>query len=630
MRCPENPTETAPPGGDRGRRLRASAIPRPARTCSLPAAVLALLLLGPARAPAQAPPPDACPDGVISYIFIDNHSVFDTDEIGPDQSFRWAYELANTLHMDTREGFVRAELLFEEGDCYDPLLMAESGRLLRGHRFIARADVFGLRQSDGSWHVVVDTKDEWTTELNVRFNFEEGMEFRGVDLAEGNVLGRGVLVGGFLVQRDDRRDIGGRIFVPRTLGTRLDAVVSAGSTRTGTFFEQELAYPFVGEVGRGAGRQRYRRRKDRFTYRPGPDSPFTHVLLPVDEETVELTVAARLGEPGNLTVFGLGFANYTLAFPGYPASVDVARDAEFDDTEPAPEEVAEALRDQTRYSSGTRVNLLFGQRNVRFVQRAGLDALTGIQDIPVGPDVGLTLGRSVGSFGFDGAETDDVYARLRVFYGLDRGPALLNVSGAWETRQVLSGGRAGRGWKDHIGELDALLYWQSPALRAHTLFGRITASGGWKTTLPFQLTLGGPTGVRGYPEETFPGARRAVLTLEDRFYVPWPAPRLIDLGFTFFADVGRMWPGDVPFGTDSGWRGSVGTGIRLGFPAGTRGVARLDLAFPLDRERAGSPILRVALVDVVGLRRLFGEPQLERSRPNPVGPDLFSHQGVIR
>lgn len=579
-------------------------------------------------AAAQAPT-TGCPEGRISFIFIDNHSVFDTDEIGPEQSFRWAYELANALHMDTRTGFIRAELLFEEGDCYDALLLDESGRLLRRHGSLARADVFGIRQPDGSWHVVVDTKDEWTTRLNVRFNFEEGVAFRGANLAEGNVLGRGILVGGFLERRDDQRDLGGRFFTPRTMGTRLNTFVSGGSTRIGSFFSQEFIYPFVGEVGRAAGRQLFRRRTDRFTYQPGVETPFTHVLLPVHEETAELTVAARLGRPGNLTVLGLGVANHTLEFPGYPDDVEVTANGDFDETTPAPDEVAEALRSQTTYSSGTRVNLLFGQRNVHFVQRAGLDALTGVQDIPVGFDLAVTLGRSIGGLAFDEGEPEDLYARIRIFQGVDRGPALLNLSAAWEARQVISGGEAGRGWKDHIGEVDALLYWRSPALPAHTFFARFAASGGWRTTLPFQLTLGGSTGVRGYPEESFQGARRMVLTMEDRFYVPWPAPQLFDLGFTFFGDVGRMWPGEAPFGRDSGWRGAVGVGLRLGFPAGTRGVARLDLAFPLDRERAGDPVLRLALLDVIGLRRLFQERQLERSRPNPVGPDLFSHQGVV-
>jgi hypothetical protein len=382
-------------------------------------------------------------------------------------------------------------------------------------------------------------------------------------------------------------------------------------------------------VGRFAGRQIYRNRHDRFTYWAGEGHDFTHVLLPVEEETVEVTAAVRFGEPGNLTIVGLGVSNHTLGFPGFPDEVETSR-GDFDDTDMAPSWVVQALGDQTRFTSGTRLNLLLGQRDIRFVRRRGLDALTGVQDIPVGLDVALTLGRSLGALAFAEEEPSDLYTRLRVFGGLDRGPALLNLSAAWEARQVFAGGGAGQGWRDHIAELDVLLYVQPETLGANTVFARLAASGGWKTTLPFQLSLGGSTGVRGYPEESFPGARRVVLTLEDRLYVPWPAPRLFDLGFTFFGDVGRMWSGRVPFGTDSGWRGAVGAGLRLGFPAGTRGVARLDLAFPVDRAKAGDPILRLALVDVVGLRRLFQERQLERSRPNPIGPDLFSHQGVVR
>ncbi|HZD03959.1 MAG TPA: BamA/TamA family outer membrane protein, partial [Longimicrobiales bacterium] len=368
----------------------------------------------------------------------------------------------------------------------------------------------------------------------------------------------------------------------------------------GSFFGEELRYPFVGEVGRAAGRQLYQRRRDRFAYWAGQGRDFTHVLLPLDEESVELTLAGRIGEPGNLTVFGVGFANHTLHFPGYPGDVEVAHGGNFDRTEPADSGIAGALAAQTRFSSGTRVNLLFGQRNIHFVRRQGLDALTGVQDVPVGFELALTLGRSIGSFSFDDDEPDDLYTRIRLFQGVGTGPLLLNLSAGWEAREVFSGGRAGRGWKDIIGELDGILYWQPEALTAHTLFARLAASGGWKMTLPFQLSLGGSTGVRGYPEETWPGARRVVLTAEDRLYVPWPAPRLFDFGFTFFGDAGRMWPGDVPFGTASGWRGAVGAGLRFGFPAGSRGVVRLDLAFPVDRARAGDPILRLALVDVVG------------------------------
>jgi hypothetical protein len=508
--------------------------------------------------------------------------------------------------MDTRAGFLADEILFSVGDCYDPFILEESGRLLRRYSFIAQADVFGIRQDDGDWHVVVDTTDEWTTELNVHFNFEEGVEFRGADLAEENFLGRGILVGAFLEQNDELRDLGGRISTPRFLGTRINALLSAGSTRVGSFFDQGLAYPFVGETGRLAVAQTFQRREDRFTYWSGEGSEFSHALLRLDEESVEASFARRFGEPGNLTTVGITLLRRSIDFPDYPGSVSVGFDGNFSDSEPAPPEIADSVASQTRFTSVARLGLILGRRRVEFVRRQGLDALTGVQDIPLGTDLALELARSVGAFDPADDAPSDVHTRVNLFYGTEQGPLLFALTTGLEARHVLSGGTAGKGWRDATGYLNALAYIQREARPTHTVVGRLSLAGGSRTTLPFQLTLGGSTGIRGYPERSYPGAARLVASLENRFYVAWPAPRLFDLGFTFFGDVGRMWPGAVPFGTDSGWRGSVGGGLRLGFPAGTRGVVRLDLAFPLDRARAGDPILRLALFEVVGLDRLSG------------------------
>ncbi|MEX0935572.1 MAG: hypothetical protein WD013_01625, partial [Gemmatimonadota bacterium] len=104
--------------------------------------VLALLLLGPGRLSAQ----DTCPDGRISEIFIDTHSIFDPEAIPEASPLTWAYELANSAHVSTRESFLRGELLFREGDCYDETVLRETARILRQLRFLARADVFGIPQ----------------------------------------------------------------------------------------------------------------------------------------------------------------------------------------------------------------------------------------------------------------------------------------------------------------------------------------------------------------------------------------------------------------------------------------------------------------------------------------------------
>jgi hypothetical protein len=595
--------------GDTQRRTRLRAWP----------AVLALLLVGvpgPAAGQAAEQTADSCPLGRISFIFVDSHDVFDADELAGGRAFRWAYRIANAIHMTTRESFLLSEVLFSLGDCYDPELLADSERVLRRYGHLARVEIYGLRQADDSWHVIVDTQDQWTTQLNVRFNFEEGIEFRGLDLSEENVLGRGLLLGAFMVQRDEQRDVGGRFSTPRVLGTRLDALVTAGKTRVGGFYEHELSFPFVGEVGRVAGRHRFTNREGQFTYWAGDsEGEFSHVLLPVDERFFELSVARRLGDPGRLTVFGLGLSSIELDYPGFPEGVEVGTGGDFDGTMPAPPAVAALVEEQTRFTSATRLTLLVGQRHLGFQERTGLDALRGIQDVPVGLDVAVAVGRSLGTLVREG-DADDFLTRVRLLAGATPGPSVLNLDVRLEGRRILSGqepaGGSVRGWRDVTGEFHGLVYVQPSAWPSHTFFARASGAGGWSMDVPFQLTLGGPAGLRGYHTDEFPGGRRLSFSVEDRVYLGWPARDLFDLGLTLFADLGRMWPGDAPFGRDSGWRGSVGGGLRVGFPAGTRGVVRLDFGFPVDGSGLGGMVFRVSAFDRLGLQRL-SDRQLLRS-----------------
>jgi hypothetical protein len=589
--------------------------------CALSAALLPTLFGAPLAGQQE------CPQGPVSVIFLDNHSIFDADDLAQDQPLRWGYRLANAVHMRTRASFVRSELLFEEGDCYDPTLIEESERLLRRYSFIARVDVYGLQQPDSSWHVVVDTKDEWTTKLNVGVAVDNGLEFRGASFAEENLLGRGIRAGVFFRQREEVRDVGAELFTPRVLGTRVDARVSTGRTRIGRFFEQGVAYPFVGEVGRVAAREVYMTREEFFPYALGVTQPeegeITHVLLPLDEQRTEVTLAARLGSPGNLTTFGLGFSSEILEFPGFPGSLEMARAEDFGDREPAPPAAADLVEPQTQHGSSARLTLLVGQRNLRFEQRTGLDAISGVQDVAVGSDLGLTLGRSAGALS-SRDQPDDVYTRLRGYFGYTREQLVLGSAFAVEGRQVFGGGEGGTGWKDVLGEFDVLLYLKPRAIGAHTFFYRLEGVGGWQLMRPFQLTLGGEAGLRGYPEAAFPASQRLIMTVEDRINLSWPAPDLLDVGFTIFADAGRGWAGEVPFGMDTGWQGSVGGGVRLGFPAGSQSVWRLDFAFPVGSGRGGQGmILRASMGDLLGLAAGFESRQLARSRRTAVGLDLL-------
>ncbi len=565
---------------------------------------------------AQADSAAACPRGRISSVVVHNHSIFDMDEAADSGHVPWIYRVANALHMKTKKSFIRREILVKKGDCYDPFLLEESGRLLRQYRFIARASVTAVDQPDGSKKVVVDTQDDWTTQVDLGVSFDAGLKLEVLDISEENLLGRGIEASAFLRQRNEQRDVGGLLGIPHLFGTRTYGSLQAGRTRVGTFFDQALSYPFVGEVGKVSFGESFQRDDELFPYSTGGTEPYEHLLLPLLDQRIEARAAFRVGKPGDLTTFGLAISRKKLDFSGFPDNTKITEGAGYSHIVPAPPGASGVLTGQTHARSTTGVALLLGQQNVHYRKARGLDALDGEMDVRLGTDVQARIGRSIDASPtphMNGA--DAIVSGLRLYGGGEVGPSLFFANARVQGRKILSGGMRGDGWHDIIGQLDLYGYIRSRHLPHQTLFARMSGAGGWSMDTPFQLTLGGRTSVRGLPLEAYPGARRLLITLEDRIFVPWPAPDLFDAGFTLFGDAGRTWAGDVPFGLGSGrWRGTLGFGLRFGFPSGTRNLLRADLAFPVGVPGHHAPVFRVTLKELLGLSAGFTVPQLDRSR----------------
>ncbi len=581
------------------------------------AGLLALLLPTPVRG-------QECPLGEISYVFIDNRSIFPTSEMNPDSPLTWVYRLANSLHVRTREAFIRDELLFETGQCLDPLLLEESERLLRGYTFIAQSDVFSLPQPDGSQHVNVYTQDEWTTRLDVKARFDGKFELNGVRVTEENFLGRGVLLRAFFEEQDAQQDLGLEIQTPRLLNSRWDARVGFGTTRRGQFFEEALNFPFVGEVGRFGARQTFLRRETLFAYAIPEPGEYSFLLVPFLDERADVALGTRLGRPGDLTILGAGFSRESFRFRRFPDKVEYVPEQDFSNTVPADEAGIDEIRSQVRSRRANRLNVFLGQRNLRFVQRRGLDALRGIQDVQLGVEVKLGLGAALAPLQEGGAlSSEDLHTQMDLFWGGARGGWIFNARAAAEARRIPSLGAQASGWEDVFAEGDLYVYWQPAPRGDHTVVFRASAGGGWDVRTPYQLTLGGQSAVRGYHRSRFPGGRRVVLSLEDRFAVDWPAPDLLDFGFAFFVDVGFIRAGGVPFGVNSGWKGAAGLGIRTGLPPGTGRTTRIDLAVPLSRKmQLKDLIIRVSLDEVLGILSGVRDRQLVRSLRSGVRPYL--------
>ncbi|MCJ7628645.1 MAG: outer membrane protein assembly factor [Longimicrobiales bacterium] len=567
-----------------------------------------------------------CPSGKISYIFIDNNSIFDLSELDPEADLRWAYSLANKLHVRTREKFILDELLFEVGECLDPLLLEETERLLRAYRFIGDADVFAIPQPDGTQHVNVYTQDEWTTKVDLGLRVDDGVKIEGVEITEENFLGLGILARGFFKKDKEIQDIGFEIETPRLFGTRWDSRVSLGNTRTGNFFEQSITYPFVGEVGRLGARQSFLWRETVFSYSTAGSPDYTHLLLPFLDQRWDVAAGRRFGRPGNLTLLGLGISRESVEFREFPSNLEYIGDKDFSHPLPVDSAGVAEIQGQARSHRANRINLYLAQRSIRFVQRRGLDALRGIQDVGVGTEVFLGLGKAWRGLQEGGSlSSQDLHAQSSVFAGGAWDGWVLNAQASVEGRYGGAQGGGGAGWKDTFAEAALLLYWQPKGERFHTLLLRVSADGGWAVETPFQLTLGGRTALRGYRGEEYPGAHRLLMTLEDRIYLPSPSPGLFDLGLAFFLDVGNMWAGEAPFGMNSGWVGSIGGGVRLALPPSTTNVLRVDLALPLGRKaQLNDLILRISLQELLGILPGLRDRQILRSLRNGVRPTFVA------
>ncbi|HEU0015698.1 MAG TPA: hypothetical protein VFQ45_18620 [Longimicrobium sp.] len=595
-------------------------MPRPAVRRLPQAAALAAAAL--ACVPVAAQDAPRCPGGVISEIFIDNQSVFEVGSPELDPRFNWAYRAANSMHLRTRPEVIRRELLFHEGSCYSAALLEDSERILRSSPFIADADVFAVAQPDGSYHVVVETRDEWSMRLEPQVESGRQFQLTGVELREDNLLGLGHQVSAYVKEYQGERIYGAAYGTRQLFGTHLDAELSVARTPVGYGVVQRLSYPFRGEAGRWAFRQQVERLERNFEYFvPTEDGGIERRFFPEDRRSFDVGGVFRLGRRGNLTLFGVSLSGEWVEYPrstltprGDGGSADVA--AEEQELVPSPE-----LTGLDTISS-VRLVFLAGQRNVWFSRRRALDAVRGTEDVRLGVEVELGLGRSLAAFSDD----DDLSVDVGFAAAGDLpGGILAGFRAEVEGRRDFGARTGSFEWRNLFGQLDGWAYWRPSEESRHTFVAAVSGAGGWHTTVPFQLTLGSRSGMRGFPTHAYPGERRVVASLEHRRYLGWPYPRLFDMGTAAFVDVGKSWAGGDAFGMNSPVEVDVGVGLRTAFPPGSRRTYRLDVAMPVTEDFSFSNlVVSFGIGQAVGRRTATEDPQIRRSSRRLLSASLFS------
>lgn len=560
----------------------------------------ALVGVIPHGAGAQTPdPPASCPQGRIDRVEIKNGDVFDPAADEPSL-LRWALGTANKLHIRTRQDFIRKTLLFHVGDCLDPDLLVESERLLSTFSFLRRVSVTHARDGAGGQVVQVATSDEWTTQFNVGVTYDAGVNFEWLSLNELNFLGDGIRLSAS--KRQYREDRSQSIFVGWPYLVRHTNIrAEYGSTPSGSSYGFRVSRPFVGDVGRHSVQVAFGRTSSFFSYGAPSGSRYAHVLIPLVNESAHVQYARRFGTLWHSWVVGVALGRQTLRMRGDPEYVE---GNDFDGRHPSDQGVPDALRRQLSGQGATRLSLHLGTRKDLPTQMVGLDGVRDVQYVANGYLVAMAAGRSLGLLVPDSIEAHDSFVHFDAALARPVGSSYVRASVYGEADHVRDG------WRSAFMGAELVTYARASWLPNQTVFLGVTGAGGWRTAVPFQLTLGGRDGIRSLPDEAIPGGRRLIFTLEDRIRLDWPAWQAVDLGATIFGDVGKMWAGDAPLGVDSPWQAGVGFGLRIGVPRGTRIIWRPDIAFPAGR--GGSPVFRITL-ELHSLRHGFQTAKLARS-----------------
>ena len=544
--------------------------------------VVVSAIAGPAPAAAQI---GVCQQGRLSQIDIRNNSLFSPDDIGT-RRFSWALSVVNSMHLRTRAEYLRNQVLLDEGGCYDAEALAASVRNIRELSFIARVEVGSRQEADSTWVVQLETWDEWSLGAGVYFDVEGEFQFQGFYVTETNALGRGLRMSFRYRKFRERNDRSLTLASTRFLGSRVRASVAAGATRTGSFFRQEFAYPFVSETG-GLHLQSNLQYEDREkSYFTGNEQDLTNVLFPFTDRRVSLLARRRFGVPGALTLVGgeMEVLRRTVSGP-----VQQVMSKNFETPTTASDSVTALLRPQASPYSYVRLGVTLGLRRIRFTSAVGLDLVSGVQDIALGTELTLAVGRTLGTWGTSVADT---YGWFEGFASGQLGPVLANANVRGEGRYLDTSESEMSRWRDMRLSGRGLFYVRPPLSTAQVFTTGVRFNVRGNIDQPYQVVLGGEEGVRGYRDDELPTSSTLVGFVEERVNLQWLRP-VVDLGLTVFADYGRGWAHDIPFGQDTGWRASIGGGIRIGFPAGTGSITHVEVAWPIGRAGGGrGPVLR--------------------------------------
>jgi hypothetical protein len=564
-----------------------------------------------ATAPASATPPPWAPIPLQPGKKYIRSIKIKIGEIFEDKDSE-IYGLANSVKASTHESVIRTELLFKEGDPYDPYLIRQTARNLRLQRYLRDIKVIPTFDGDAV-DITVSARDSWTLIPYFAYSSGTGQKNRGIGISEGNVGGTAGRLDARYQEQASRKTSAFSYYTPQLLGTRKNFQAGFADRSDGNVYTASVGLPFrslmqrdawafdfgnQNTVGRlfDAGTESYifRQHLDNFGALYTFAGPGKHPATKDDPYT-----GIYKGQTVLSQRYSVGYSYQKASF--YQADLQDYEALDLDPTQVS--NSISGLPSNRRFSGPT---VQYQNIQPEFISMNYIDRFDRVEDYNLGRESLLNAQFSPRSLG-----------------SLDNSLLLNgNRSKGWRysEKSFLRGEIGGATRFDQTSVQNTLLRTEAKYynvmgdwfagdrfLGRHTFASQFFFDYGEKLDKDRQLTLGADNALRGYEVNAFEGDKRIALNLEERTHLTDDIFQLVSLGTAVFVDIGGATRNDIGALLTDDLYGDVGFGLRFCFPrASGGGIARLDFAVPLrdgpDGSKAGEPRVIFSLGQLFGAR----------------------------
>jgi outer membrane protein assembly factor BamA len=487
----------------------------------------------------------------VGHITIRSLNVFSPQEAASG----WFYRVADALHITTRTSIVNRFLLFQEGDVYDPELLAQTERNLRDLPFIKLASVTPSAPHDGVVDVEVITQDGWTTEIGGSLGSKGGVTTYGVNLSEKDLLGSGRTIAVGYDKSSERITRSFEFKDPYLFRPYWSTALLLAKTSDGHEEQLEIQRPFFSFVAPWSADVFVDNlRQNEKLYRDGE----------VDEQFRQDHHFARLFYGVALSATATRAHRLTVGF-----------DSQEDSFQTLPDRPADVLPNDRKFRY---LSLLYEDVSNKFLKLNYVDRDLRYEDFNLGRQLSLGLAISPQALGADGT-TGRLEATVAQGWQLGAQSFLLG--------KVAYSTRFGPVNSNTVLSATGFLAIKLDSDLIQTFVTRLEVDRGWDLDRDVQFFADGLNGLRGYRIYSFEGNKRIIWNLEHRIFSGREILHLVAPGAVAFVDTGTAVPEGTPL-TIRSFKTDVGVGLRFGIArAPSNNILRVDFAYAFNRDPRG-------------------------------------------